>query len=77
MEEIENNTSLLNKKADDLTVADNFKLVAITVAAFVAIPVVIAGASAAVQTAVQMRKQRKAEKKIECIETTAVEEETV
>lgn len=75
MEDTENTPSLMNKKADELTVADNFKLVAIMVGAFVAIPVVIGGASAAVQTFAELRRQRKAEKKVEAIETTAEEAE--
>ena len=77
MDEITNNPSLLNKKADDLTVGDNFKLIAIVTTAFVGIPVAIAGVSAGVQKVHQLWKQKKEARKNDFIETTAVEEETV
>jgi hypothetical protein len=71
MNEIENTPSLMNKKADDMTVADSLKLTALVMAAFVAIPVVTAAGAAAFQSFANWRSARKFEKAI--LETTAQE----
>lgn len=61
MDEIEHNEKhgLLNKTQDELTVADNLKLVAIVTAAFVAIPVVLGGVAAGLGAFAESRKQKK------------------
>jgi len=76
MEEIEHNEKhgLLNKTQDELTVADNLKLVAIVTAAFVAIPVVLGGVAAGLGAFADRQQAKKNAKPAPTIvETTAQE----
>lgn len=76
MDEIENTPSLMNKKADELTVADNFKIMAVVTVAIVAVPALVAGGAAAVQSFADWRRRRKEASETETVEETPVEETT-
>lgn len=77
MDETENTRKgLLSKTQDEVTVADQLKMTAVVVAAFVAIPVVVAGVGAAASTWWEMRQERKKQAKTETgtiVETTGQE----
>jgi hypothetical protein len=77
MDEIEQDRKgLLSKTQDEVTVGDQLKMTAVVVAAFVAIPVVVAGVGAAASTWWEMRQERKKQVKTETgtiVETTGQE----
>lgn len=75
MDEIEQDRKgLLSKTQDEVTVGDQLKMTAVVVAAFVAIPVVVAGVGAAASTWWEMRQEKKRNKpELHIVETTAEE----
>lgn len=60
----ENNTGLMSKKADDLTVGEAIKLNLGVLAVFCAVPIVFAGGSVAVEKISNWRMNRKLEKEL-------------
>ena len=68
-------TSLMNKKADELTVGEAIKLNLGVVAVFAAVPLAVAGGAAAYDKFTDWRIRRKIEKELENQETPELETE--